>query len=162
MKSIYLKNYFGQSMIEVIVALTLIIMFLSGVVAVEIVAIRNSEYARNKSVATNYARQQLERARVVRDSVGIDSLYTSCISICYLNNKLSPAPTPTGIFAQNLKLENATLADCPPAPVPIGMLTPTAGAKIYKATANVYLAHGSGNITPTPLVVMRSCLTDWR
>ena len=39
----------GQTMIEVIVALTLIILFLSGVVIVELYAIRNADYSRNKS-----------------------------------------------------------------------------------------------------------------
>ena len=57
----------GQTMIEVIVALTLIILFLSGVVVVELFAIKNADFARHKSVSTQLARQQIERARVVRD-----------------------------------------------------------------------------------------------
>ena len=50
----------GQTMIEVIVALTLIILFLSGVVVVELYAIKNSNFSRNKSISTHLARQQLE------------------------------------------------------------------------------------------------------
>ena len=75
-------------MIEVVVALTLIIMFLSGVVIIELYAIKNTEYARNKSVSTRLARQQIERARVVRDAAGVDAL-GMCLSTCFINNQLT-------------------------------------------------------------------------
>src|SRR3989344_2222708 len=100
-----LSIFSGQTIIEVIVALTMITLFLSGVVVVELYAIKNANYARDKSLASRLARQQLERARVVRDTAGIDGLNT-CLSTCYINSFLTPVPvSPTGIFGQSLKLQ---------------------------------------------------------
>src|SRR3989344_5102842 len=103
----------GQTMIEVIIALTLIILFLSGVVVVELFAVRNADFSRNKSISTQLARQQLERARVVRDSAGLSAL-TMCLSTCFINSALTPVPiSPTGIYGQSLKITEASIVDCP-------------------------------------------------
>lgn len=154
----HLKNQLsGQTIIEVIVALMMITLFLSGVVVVELYAIKNSNYARDKSLATRLARQQLERARVVRDTAGIDGL-NACLSTCYINSFLTPVPvSPTGIYGQSLILQAVSIGDCPlPAitiiPIPVS----------YRATALVNWGQGSVNITPAPEVVISSCLTDWR
>src|SRR3989344_8536659 len=108
----------GQTMIEVIIALTLIILFLSGVVVVELFAVRNADYSRNKSISTQLARQQIERARVVRDSSGISSL-SQCLFSCYINEQLTPGPIPTGVYIQKLTISDTTLEDCPLANISI-------------------------------------------
>lgn len=147
----------GQTMIEVIIALTLIILFLSGVVVVELFAVKNAEYSRNKSISTQLARQQLERARVIRDSSGIEAL-TSCLSSCYINNQLTPVPiSPTGVYAQSLIITEATIADCPLSET---IITPAPIS--YKASALVSWGQGVVNITPAPIVAVSSCITDWR
>lgn len=164
-KQIMFKSYYsnrfgksrGQTIIEVIVALTLITLFLSGIVVVELYAIKNANYARDKSLATRLARQQLERARVVRDTAGIGGL-NNCLFTCYINNLLTPIPvTPTGIYGQSLILQAVSIGDCP---LPAITITPIPTS--YLATASVNWGKGSVNITPAPEVVISSCLTDWR
>lgn len=146
----------GQTMIEVIVALTLIILFLSGVVVVELFAVRNADFSRNKSISTQLARQQLERARVVRDSIGIKAL-ESCFFPCYINEYLTPGPLPTGTYEQSLEIKRTSIDDCP---LTNADVTPEPVA--YKATALVSWGQGEVNLTPPPRVNLSSCITDWR
>ena len=143
-------------MIEVIISLTLIILFLSGVVVVELFAVKNADYSRNKSISTSLARQQLERARVIRDSVGIDSL-ALCLSTCYINSQLTPVPiSPTGIYGQSLTISEATV-DCP---LPETTITPIPVS--YLANSVVNWGQGDESIIPIPQVALSSCITDWR
>lgn len=147
----------GQTILELLVALTLIILFLSGVVIIQLSSIRNVQYAQRKSVATKLAREQIERARVVRDSAGIDSLAV-CISNCFINNQLTPVPvTPTGVYGQYLRIQPATSADCP---LPEVTITPVPIS--YKAISYVSWAQGATGITPAPELSISSCITDWR
>ena len=144
-------------MIEVIIALTLIILFLSGVVVVELYAVKNADYSRSKSISTQLARQQLERARVVRDSAGIGAL-SICELTCYINDQLIPVPiSPTGVYGQSVTIIEASTFDCP---LPTVLITPQPVS--YKATSRVSWGQGEVNITPAPEVVVSSCLTDWR
>ena len=98
----------GQTMLEILIALTLIILFLSGITIIQLLATKNVNYSENKSVAINLARQQLERARVIRDSAGIDAL-SICSTTCYINSYLTPVPlTPTGAYGQSLMIQQST------------------------------------------------------
>ncbi|MBI3955490.1 hypothetical protein HY338_03530 [Candidatus Gottesmanbacteria bacterium] len=153
--TIYNKS--GQTIIEVVIALSLIILFLSGVVIVELVSIKNVQYSQNKSIATSLARQQIERARVIRDSVGISALDT-CMNNCFINNYLTPVPvSPTGVYGQNLKLTAVTEFDCP---IPDVTITPMPTS--YKAVSTVNWGSGATNVTPAPELSVSSCITDWR
>lgn len=150
----------GQTVLEVLVALTLIILFLTGVVIIELYATRNSEYAQTRSLATSLAGQQLERARVVRDSAGISSLNV-CLSSCYINGQLTPVPAvlgPTGTFSQSLTIKQTSLSD-QDCQLPAVTITPN--PVVYKATALVSWAQNA-NVTPAPQLVVSSCITDWR
>lgn len=153
-------NFFGQTLIEVLISLTLIILFLTGIIIIELYAYKNSDFAQKKSIATKLARQQLDRARVVRDSGGFDALTQWCLSTCYINNELTPIPiTPTGIYAQSLIVEPAgdVNSDCPILQTDI---TPSPWPIIFKVTSNVFW----GDITKVPdnNVVISTCLSDWR
>jgi type II secretory pathway pseudopilin PulG len=153
-----MKNNCGQTIIEVVVALTIIILFLSGIVVLQITALKNAEYAQNKSIATQLARQQMERARVVRDSAGISALLPCLEPLsCYINTNLTPVPViPTGFYGQSLTISNATVTDCgvvaTVTPVPVS----------YKVTANISFRKITNGTTPVPDLVLTSCLTDWR
>lgn len=145
-------------MIEVIVGLMLIILFLSGVVVIELFAIRNINYAQNKSIATRLASQQLERARVIRDSVGISALDTCLMGGCYINPTLTPIQfvlAPTGIYTQRLTIDQNS-SDCPKPTIAV-----TPEPVFYKATAVVSWAQNA-TITPAPEVQLSTCITDWR
>lgn len=147
----------GQTIIELLVALALVTLFLSGVVIVQLVAIRNVQYAQKKSIATKLAREQLERARVIRDSSGINAL-DICLnsSGCFINVSLTPEPIiPTGVYRLSMKLDAASALYCPPLEI-------TPAPVVYKASATVNWGQGSLNLTPAPELTISSCLTDWR
>ena len=137
----------GQTIIELLVALTLIVLFLTGVIVVQLYSVRNVQFSQNKSAATKLAEQQFERARVIRDSPGIDAM-DICRFGCFINSMLTPVPiTPTGTYGQLLVLENPA-ADCPDS-------GGGASADTYKAT--VVVSWG-GNVTPPPDVMLATCL----
>lgn len=146
----------GQTILEVLVALTLIILFLTGVVVIQLYSVRNINYAQNKSVSTRLARQQLDRVKVVRDSAGIGSLAV-CLSSCFINSQLIPVPvTPTGTYGQQVTMQLATIADCP-----LPEVTVTPAPVSYKVTAKVDWSAGVP-VTPPAQVQLTSCVTDWR
>lgn len=146
----------GQTILEIIVALALIMLFLSGIIVIELYAIRNVEYSRNKSLATKLARQQLDRARGVRDSAGISVLTNCTLTSCYINSQLTPVQvTPTGTFGQSLKIETSTDQDCP-----LPEITITPAPVSYKIISTVTWS-GVAGVTPAPEVEVSSCLTDW-
>lgn len=149
----------GQTLVEVLVALMLVIFFLSGIVVIELYAIRNIEFAQKKSMATKLAREQLERARTLRDSAGIEMLENYCqSSACYINSFLTPVPSPalTGIYSQTVQLVSASSEDCS-----LPEITITPPPVSYKATAVVSWGSGVAT-TPAPQVEISSCLTVWR
>ncbi len=155
----YLLSYnLGQSILEVLIALTLILLFLSGVVVVQLFALRNLNYSQNKSTATRLARQQLDRVKVVRDSAGIDSL-TVCQSNCFINTQLTPVQgiTPTGIFDQVVNLSAISPGECP---LPDVTVTPVPVS--YKVKVKIILKDTASVTTPTPMIELSSCITDWR
>lgn len=147
----------GQTILEIIIALALIILFLSGIIVVQLLSIRNVKFAQSKSIATKLAREQIERARVVRDSAGIDALLP-CQSNCFINDQLTPvAISPTGIFVHSLTIQSASASDCP---LPAVTITPAPIS--YVATVLVSWSQGEINITPAPELSISSCITDWR
>lgn len=148
----------GQTIIEVVIALSLIILFLSGVVIIELVSMKNVQHSQNKSIATSLARQQIERARVIRDSAGMDALDICINNNCFINNNLTPVQiSPTGVYGQNLILTAVTESDCPPPEVTITPMPTT-----YKAVSTVNWGYGATNVTPVPQLSVSSCITDWR
>lgn len=153
----------GQTVIEVIIALALITLFLSGVVIVELYAMRNLEYSQNKSTATKLARQQIERARVLRDSGGMYNIGAFCSDAangCFIDSKLGPTPyslvTPVGKYTQKIIVKATTQADCP---VPTVASPPLPVAYVVKAV----VSWGQGAvIPPNSQIEVSSCITDWR
>ena len=149
-----IRKDIGQTIIEILVAFVLLTFLLTGLSIVGLYTIRNAQFAKNKSLATKYASQQLERVRVVRDTQGILAL-PSCGSQCYLDNNLvftTPLLTPTGGFSQTLNIVTPVGNECAN---PVGIaVTP------YKAISKV----GWGVLTgATPhQVVLISCFNDWR
>ncbi len=156
--TIYYKQD-GQSILEVLIALALIILFLAGIVVVELIALKNVEFGQNKSISTRLAQQQLERARVIRDTVGLDELSTKCTGTCYINSDLTPFPglTPTGAYGQSLTISLSN-ADCPSTETTITPIPVT-----YKAKASVSWGKGAISLlTPAPQVEVSTCFSNWR
>jgi len=57
------NSILGQSIIEVIVALSLVVIVVLGLVKVTVVSINNAGFANDQRAATKYAQDQLENAR---------------------------------------------------------------------------------------------------
>jgi type II secretory pathway pseudopilin PulG len=146
----------GQTIFEVLVGLTVIIFMLTGVVTIQLVALRNASFAKNKSQATFLARDQIEKLRIARDTMGLSNLVSLCGSGCYVNANLTPA---AGTLTNNpapfqIHSVFSSSSECP---VPGGI--PNAAS--YKVTSTVDWNQGAP-ITPEPEVVLTSCLTNWR
>lgn len=146
----------GQTIIELLVALTLIILFLSGVIVIQLLSLRNVQFSQNKSEAAKLASAQLERARVIRDSVGVDGLL-QCASTCFINAELTPIPvTPTGTFGQSLRVDIASSSECP-LPTDTGGVDPV----LYFAQSLVEWESTREHVD-RERVQVNSCIADWR
>lgn len=81
----YLRNISGQSLFEVVLAIAVIGLIVVGVVILSTNAIRNTTFARNKTLASRYAQEALEWVRNERntDPVNfrskIDAFTTFCL-----------------------------------------------------------------------------------
>ena len=62
-----LKNENGQSLIEVLVALAVMVIVILALVRVTTVSIRNATFAKNRALATKYAQEWMEQTRKERD-----------------------------------------------------------------------------------------------
>lgn len=58
----------GQSLIEVLVSMTVAILVITGLVGAVLVAVRNTQFAKNQSLATKYAQEGMENTRQLRDT----------------------------------------------------------------------------------------------
>jgi len=68
MKEIRKKLSFGQSLVEVVIALTVLVIVLSGLAKTVTTSLKNSQYSRNKNFSLNLIQQKIESLRQERDS----------------------------------------------------------------------------------------------
>lgn len=61
------KNQKGQSLLEVVAALAAALLVILGLVRVTISSMRNSQFAKNQALATQYAQEAMEQTRSFRD-----------------------------------------------------------------------------------------------
>jgi len=68
---IFKKNIFsnqsGQSLVEVLVALSLVVIIILGLVRVTITSVRNASFSKDQRTATKYAQEGLENARYLKE-----------------------------------------------------------------------------------------------
>lgn len=138
-------------LLEILFAFFLLTFLLTGLVVAGLFAIKNTQFARNKSIATKLASEQLERVRVKRDSQGISSM-VGC-GPCYVDSDVSltyrAAPQLSGIFSISSTIVSVS-ASGPECPLPGGV------GVVYKATADVSWG------TIPHRVILASCFSDWR
>lgn len=72
------KSNTGQSMIEVVVALSLVVLVILGLVKVSVNSINNTAFARDQRAATQYAQEGLESARQCKEENEIAFWSLSC------------------------------------------------------------------------------------
>ena len=73
-----LKSNQGQSIIEVVVALSLVVLVVLGLVRVSVTSINNTAFARDQRAATQYAQEGLESARQCKEENEIAFWSLSC------------------------------------------------------------------------------------
>lgn len=83
----------GQTIIEVLVALGVVVIVVTAITITVITALSNTQYSKNENLASQYAQQGLEFVRGIRDNS-----YTSFASLsgtyCLAKDAISlPAPT---------------------------------------------------------------------
>lgn len=70
----------GQSLIEVLAALAVVILVVLALVMVVTTSIRNATFAKNQSLATKYAQEAIEKVRAFRDEDPDSFFAGSCLS----------------------------------------------------------------------------------
>jgi type II secretory pathway pseudopilin PulG len=149
-------NNSGQTILEVLIALIIIILFLSGIIVIQLLSLKNSQYSQAKNQASEYANEQLERAKIIRDTSGLSSL-DICLTGCYINNELTPIPiSPTGVYGQNLTIRATDSSDELCKPEDISDPVPT----VY--LVEVEVSWGDVSVVPAPKVNLSKCLSNWR
>lgn len=76
-----MKNNSGQTLIEVIIAIGLVVLVLVTLVSALTLGIRNNEYAKNQALAKNRVREATEWIRSVREQMGWDSFYAWAVEL---------------------------------------------------------------------------------
>lgn len=72
------KSNQGQSMIEVVIALSLVVLVILGLVKVSVNSINNTAFARDQRAATQFAQEGLESARQCKEENEIAFWGLSC------------------------------------------------------------------------------------
>ena len=167
----------GQSLVEVLVSLTVAAAVLSAITVGVIYSLRNSQFAKNQNLASHYAAQGMEIIRQIRDNDSTlaktlnlsgcsgqrkyclpqDSLTLSCaLPPCGQNvgqKDIGPNPQSIYIYSREVKIE-------PPPSLP---LPPTeCGEKAYKVSVTVsWWDNVCGNTSNfCHKVNLISCLSD--
>ncbi|MBI4130605.1 hypothetical protein HY468_04765 [Candidatus Roizmanbacteria bacterium] len=61
----------GQALFEILIAIAVLVLIISGSVAAVNTSLKNTTYARNKALSVQYAQESLELARYERDDKGL-------------------------------------------------------------------------------------------
>jgi len=68
----------GQSLIEMVIALAVTLVAIVALVQVSVTAIRNANFAKNQTLATNYAQAVVEKVRAYRDENDWSTFVDNC------------------------------------------------------------------------------------
>lgn len=100
------KSNTGQSMIEVVVALSLVVLVILGLVKVSVNSINNAAFARDQRAATQYAQEGLESARQCKEENEIAFWSLSCPELTAPSNtKFTRQITYTQIEEGKIQIE---------------------------------------------------------
>jgi Tfp pilus assembly protein PilV len=89
------KNKSGQSLIEILIAISAITIVLVSLVAAATRSLSGSVSARTQALATKLAEEQMEKIRAYRDRNGLEKV--SCLDKCFLDDSLAKIDTPQDI-----------------------------------------------------------------
>ena len=85
----------GQSLIEILIAISAITIVLVSLVAAATRSLSGSVSARTQALATKTAEEQMEKVRAYRDRNGLEKV--SCLDKCFLDDSLAKIDIPQNI-----------------------------------------------------------------
>lgn len=100
----------GQTLIEVMAALTVTVLIIVALLAATTIAVRNSQFAQNQALSTKYAQEGMEFLRVLRDKYPGQTAGQFFAYPVNLQCMGLPSDTPTPVFTRTFACENATPA----------------------------------------------------
>jgi type II secretory pathway pseudopilin PulG len=100
----------GQSLVEVVLALAVILIIVVALVRVVTISIKNAEFAKNQALATRFAQDAIEKIRFYRESNSWGEFVTAC------NNGTIDLGTPPPNFGLSPDME--CYRPVPPEPYP--------------------------------------------
>lgn len=133
-------NQKGQSLIEVVVALSVAAVIITALLIVVITSLRNAQLSQTQSRATKYAQEGLERVRAIRDRDGAVSSFTLGTQANSLSGCASGTPSKfSDLFCNNLS------NICPTAPSGSGYTGNVCYFKVDPSTLSLIYAPGPSN-----------------
>ncbi len=128
----YLNSQKGQTIIEAVVALALVIVVLTAITVAVISTVNNAEFARNQALASKYTQQGMEFMRYLRnnppstgftfDSYASQTTAGFCMDPSYNPNTSALSTSgstcntvstfPGGSFVREVKFDNSLNANC--------------------------------------------------
>ena len=94
-----MKKNAGQTLIEVVIAVGLIVLVLTTLASGIALGVRNNRFAKDSALAKEYSRESLEWLRSMRDQAGWETFYTiidsdtGTATVTYCLNTLPTDPT---------------------------------------------------------------------
>lgn len=129
----------GQSLLEILIALSASVMILSAIAAIVISSLNNTQLTKNQNLANQYAQEGIEVIRKIRDSSWIN--FTSSYPngrYCLPQGSIAPVPIAlncpqnVGIFVRQIDINHNDSAFCPgPTPPPVV----SSGSKVTLTTS---------------------------
>lgn len=109
-----MKHQSGQTLIEVIIAIGLVVLVLITLVSALTLAIRNNQFAKDQVLARNYARESLEWLRSIRGQMEWESFYDMVNADAPPVTYCLPTLPATTVLAQALGNQACTATDVIP------------------------------------------------
>lgn len=136
------KNSRGQTLVEVIVAIGVVVLLVTGLIVGTSVSLKASQYGKMRSLGTQYAREAVEATRNLRDS-GWDTFaaYGGVTPISWCLNKAGEWSQMVGVCLPNIDsfyVRMVTLTwDDPRMKVDV-VVTWVDGAKTYSSSLSTF------------------------
>lgn len=86
------KQEKGQTLIETLAALGVVVLVILALIMVTTISIRNATFAKNQSLATSYAQEAIEKIREYRDQKSWGDFVTNCTNKTELGLPDPPSP----------------------------------------------------------------------
>lgn len=83
----------GQSLIEVLAALAVVLLVVLALVVAVTTSVKSSDFARKRTQASSFAQQGMEKARSYRDQNSWATFSTNCGNLSALGLSSTPAPS---------------------------------------------------------------------